>query len=176
MAQSFSAVATASAIDGSSDSPRMMVRRSASYTFFGSRFCCAASLKTRLPNVPLPFDAPVSLPRFSDQSRMAPIASPNTAEPMCRSSYVVSGVAGPCAFKSSGWSCILAADTNAKPSRYQDQRQRASMRRASAILDLSAEENPPKSTRNSRSLDRRKIRRLGRRRLIQGNRNVRLTT
>src|SRR5436190_24165710 len=59
-----------------------MVRRSAWYTGFGSRDCCTASLHTRLPNASVARGARGSFASVTDQSRIALIASPNTAEPI----------------------------------------------------------------------------------------------
>ena len=74
--------AVASATDGSSASPWVIVRRRAWYTGFGSRVCCTESLNTRLPNASVARGARGSFASVTDQSRIALIASPKTAEPM----------------------------------------------------------------------------------------------
>src|SRR5438034_11715984 len=59
-----------------------MVRRRAWYTGLGSRACWTASLNTRLPNASVARGARGSFASVTDQSRIALIASPNTAEPI----------------------------------------------------------------------------------------------
>jgi hypothetical protein len=51
MAQSLRADATASAVEGSSGLPPVMVSRSERYTALGNRACCTLSLKTREPKI-----------------------------------------------------------------------------------------------------------------------------
>ena len=82
-AQSLRAEATASAVEVSRASPRMIVSRSALYAGLGNLACWTLSLNTSAPNVSFTLAGVfVTRPSVMAQLRMPLIASPNAAEPM----------------------------------------------------------------------------------------------